>query len=188
MNHHETSFERLLSGATLSGMLSAAGGEESRAAAVLVQRLERTDAPHEWLLHVVVTPGGNGVECQVKCDVHWAGSTPVATVHEAEIPGIGTVNAKVLFHNCLFTGTWLHAGRKGQMWGEVVTCAPDETPPKRFVIERSSEYLREWWTGSDWSEDYARARWFEHEPDGPRVTDDEEAHAVCYASGKVEAG
>lgn len=57
-----------------------------------------------------------------------------------------------------------------------------------YVIERCSENLREWGTGTEWSEDDRAAKWYEHEPDAPRETDDEQARTVHYPSGEVEAG
>ena len=34
----------------------------------------------------------------------------------------------------------------------------------QYVIERTSEMRREWWTGSDWTEDENRAKWYDSEP------------------------
>jgi hypothetical protein len=111
----------------------------------------------------------------------------VLTVTEAEIPGLGTISAKLMIHNCLFAGTWIHEGGSGTLWGNVVS-QHEPKHRKRFVIERSSEFLREWWTGRGWSEQGSEARWFEHEPDAPGETDDEEARPVCYPGGEIEAG
>ncbi len=59
------------------------------------------------------------------------------------------------------------------------------TTQQRYVIERTSESKREWWTGSGWSEDDHRAQWFECKPDACREADDENAHVVEYTSGTV---
>jgi hypothetical protein len=56
---------------------------------------------------------------------------------------------------------------------------------KEFVIERTNEMKREWWTGSDWSEDENQARWYDAEPDAPQETDDENARAIHYETGVV---
>lgn len=184
---HE-SLQRVLSGATLSGLLSPAGNHQPTQAAVLVKQLQKAAGPHDWLFQIAITAGGKEQECSVKGDVHWHGSTPVLTMHDVEIPGVGQVSGKLMIHNRLFAATWVHEGVRGHAWGDVAVRSAQQPPSKQFVIERSSEFLREWWTGSDWSKDCTRALWFEHEPDGPRVTDDEEAHAVFYPSGEVEAG
>jgi len=56
---------------------------------------------------------------------------------------------------------------------------------KEFVIERTNEMKREWWTGADWSEDENQARWYDFEPDAPHETEDENARAVHYETGIV---
>jgi hypothetical protein len=57
---------------------------------------------------------------------------------------------------------------------------------KEYVIERTNEMKREWWTGSDWSENDREARWYNREPDAARETQDESAHVVHHDRGVVE--
>ncbi len=38
---------------------------------------------------------------------------------------------------------------------------------REFVIERTNEMKREWWTGTQWSDDETEARWYSDEPDAP---------------------
>jgi hypothetical protein len=54
-----------------------------------------------------------------------------------------------------------------------------------YVIERTSEMRREWWTGSVWSEYENQARWYDSEPDAPQEAGDENARAVHYETGSV---
>lgn len=56
---------------------------------------------------------------------------------------------------------------------------------KEFVIERTNEMKRQWWTGSAWTEDETLAHWYDAEPDAPEETDDENARAVYYEAGVV---
>jgi hypothetical protein len=56
---------------------------------------------------------------------------------------------------------------------------------REFVIERTSEMKREWWTGSEWSQDEHEARWYAVEPDAPHETHDENARAVYHESGTI---
>jgi hypothetical protein len=55
----------------------------------------------------------------------------------------------------------------------------------QYVIERTSEMRREWWTGANWTEHEKRARWYDSEPDAAKETDDENARAVHYETGVV---
>jgi hypothetical protein len=54
-----------------------------------------------------------------------------------------------------------------------------------YVIERTSETRREWWTGADWCEDENQARWYDSEPDAAKETGDENARSVHYETGIV---
>jgi hypothetical protein len=56
---------------------------------------------------------------------------------------------------------------------------------REFVIERTNEMKREWWTGAEWSEDESEARWYPSEPDAPQETQDENARAVRHAAGLI---
>ena len=54
-----------------------------------------------------------------------------------------------------------------------------------FVIERTNEMKREWWTGSAWTEDENQASWYDGEPDAPEETGDENARAVPYEARSI---
>ena len=55
---------------------------------------------------------------------------------------------------------------------------------KEYVIERTNEMKREWWTGSDWSENDREARWYNREPDAARETQDESARRPPRPGGR----
>ena len=142
---------------------------------------------HHWEFDVLMTAGGNGQQLVVHGDVRWAGSVPVITFSDLEVPLLGRVDAQLMIHNGRFSGTWRHGRLQGYAFGRL---QHKESPAhqRRYVIERSSECLRDWWTGTGWSENADDAKWFENEPRGPFEADDEDAHIVFYASGTVESG
>ena len=59
---------------------------------------------------------------------------------------------------------------------------------REYVIERTSEMKREWWTGAEWSEDETAARWYDREPNAEKETQDESAHVVRYEAGRTLFG
>lgn len=127
MNLFHESLTRLLSGATLTGFLSPSGDQNPKAVSVLVKQLKKSGGSHDWRFQVLITPGGNGQVCSITADVHWAGETPVVSLHDVEILDTGLINGKVLIHNGLFAATWVYEGEKGQAWGEIVS----QTTPHR---------------------------------------------------------
>lgn len=48
----------------------------------------------------------------------------------------------------------------------------------RFVIQRTGETFREWWTGEHWSNDENQALEYSHEPDVSVETSDESAKVM----------
>ena len=63
--------------------------------------------------------------------------------------------------------------------------SPRKAVMHQYVIERTSETRREWWTGTAWSDDENGAKWYDSEPDASKETDDENAHSVHYETGSV---
>lgn len=56
----------------------------------------------------------------------------------------------------------------------------DELLPdaSKYVIQRTSETTREWWTGTDWTEDITAAMQYDEKPDVSVEAMDESAKAV----------
>jgi hypothetical protein len=105
------------------------------------------------------------------------------------LPRGGIVSAKVLvdMEHDAFSGVWSSNETHGHLLGRIEG-APTPAQSQRYVIERSSESLREWWTGKRWTENYAQAKWYEIEPDASQESHDEEARACFYPSGEIEPG
>lgn len=57
--------------------------------------------------------------------------------------------------------------------------------PKKYVIQRSSETLCEWWTGTEWSQDWSRAACYDEKPDTSIETGSESAKAMLVKDANV---
>jgi hypothetical protein len=66
------------------------------------------------------------VTVPLELTVKWAGDTPVITLDELEIPGLGRFTARVLFHGRSYAGIWSGPGHGGQMYGRVVRAGEEE--------------------------------------------------------------
>ncbi|MCH2202639.1 MAG: hypothetical protein MK102_11760 [Fuerstiella sp.] len=52
--------------------------------------------------------------------VEWAGDTPVVTLTDARLPGLGEgFSCRVIFHNDRYAGTWQHGAIGGHMFGRI---------------------------------------------------------------------
>ncbi len=57
--------------------------------------------------------------CTLPLTVKWAGDTPVITLTDMMVPGLGTYTARVLFHRGRYAGTWSASDHGGEMWGRI---------------------------------------------------------------------
>lgn len=61
----------------------------------------------------------------------------------------------------------------------------DNPVPRKYVIQRSSETLCEWWTGTEWSEDWSRAACYDTKPDASVETGSESASVKLVENANV---
>lgn len=64
-----------------------------------------------------------GVPIPLTMKVLWAGTTPVLTLDEFTIAGMGTFSGRVMFHGNRYAGTWQHGSKGGLMFGKIETAA-----------------------------------------------------------------
>jgi hypothetical protein len=73
-----------------------------------------------WLFQARVQYGGRDIPAPIPITVKWAGDTPIVTLTDLTIPGLGTYTARVLFYRGGYAGTWSGRGGGGQLWGKIV--------------------------------------------------------------------
>ena len=56
-------------------------------------------------------------------EVKWAGDTPVITLTDLAIPGLGTFTARVLFYRGEYCGTWSAVDHGGTLFGKIQPAA-----------------------------------------------------------------
>ncbi|MBI2481575.1 MAG: hypothetical protein HYV60_23910, partial [Planctomycetia bacterium] len=65
-----------------------------------------------WLFNARIKYGANDVTVPLPLEVKWAGDTPIITLTDFTIPGMGTFSARVVIYNKKYAGTWTH-GKAG---------------------------------------------------------------------------
>lgn len=71
-----------------------------------------------------------GVPIPLQLKVLWAGKTPVLTLDEFTIAGMGTFSARVMFHGDRYAGTWQHGEKGGLMFGLIEKPGKNEKSEK----------------------------------------------------------
>lgn len=56
--------------------------------------------------------------------IYWADQTPVITVSNFSIPGMGTYTARVMIHGDRYAGTWSSPRHGGFLWGRIEKIPP----------------------------------------------------------------
>ena len=79
-----------------------------------------------WLITARIQYAGRDVTVPVPVKVLWAGDTPIITVTDLGVPGLGTYTARVMVYRDLYTGTWFGPGHGGLMSGSIVKTEPTE--------------------------------------------------------------
>jgi hypothetical protein len=120
LNEAEQAFVDLLTGATMAGQFSIDGRQtpprEERYEISRVQKLGGT----KWLVTARIRYGQNDIEVPVAVDMNWAGDTPVLSVTDISIPGLGEgFTTRVLFYRDRYAGSWYHGETGGHMWGRI---------------------------------------------------------------------
>ncbi|MFN7922464.1 MAG: hypothetical protein U0Q16_20335 [Bryobacteraceae bacterium] len=111
----EDEFAAMMSGATLVGKFSSGKSDQLKEDRYFISKISRL-AGNVWIFQTRM--GEHDVPVPVK--VVWAGDTPMITLTDAGIPGMGSFTARVLFYRDQYAGTWSSSkGHGGQMFGRI---------------------------------------------------------------------
>ncbi|MAD79279.1 MAG: hypothetical protein CMJ50_00335 [Planctomycetaceae bacterium] len=114
-------FEQLLSGVKLVGRFTVLGREDGplpkeEYTITSVKKLPNGDF---WLFNARVKYGERDVTLPMALQVKWADDTPVVTLTDLTIPGLGTFSSRVVFYNNKYAGTWTHGNVGGHLFGTI---------------------------------------------------------------------
>jgi hypothetical protein len=73
-----------------------------------------------WLFRTRLKYGEKEIPVPIPVTVKWAGDTPVITLTDLAIPGVGTFTARVLLYRDQYAGTWSGGKAGGQLFGKIV--------------------------------------------------------------------
>ncbi len=73
-----------------------------------------------WLMRARLDYGGRSVPLPVPVIIKWAGDTPVITLTDLAIPGVGSYTARVVLYRDQYAGTWSGKNGGGQIFGKIV--------------------------------------------------------------------
>lgn len=125
----EEQFEKTMSGATLVGHFTVErpGQNGGKAGEPKEERYTLTKVSKaqgdKWLFMARIQFGGKDVNVPLMIPVKWAGDTPVISVTDMGIPGLGTYTARVMVYGDHYAGTWSGGDHGGHLWGRIEPAA-----------------------------------------------------------------
>jgi len=131
----EKAFATKMTGAALSGAFSIDGKEmgPNRPDKYKIVSAKKIDGDN-WVITYKAKVGEAELDIPIPIKVYWADDTPVMSLTDLTIPGVGTFTARVMFYGDRYAGTWQHGKVGGHMWGMVEKAAektPDNKAPEK---------------------------------------------------------
>jgi hypothetical protein len=119
----EKRFAENLSGVVFSGSYSVTASGQEKPAQMekyTIQRVSKVkDREDYWLFAARIQYGKNDLTIPLTLQVKWAGDTPVITLTNLTIPGLGTFTSRVMIYGDRYAGTWQHDKTGGHLWGKI---------------------------------------------------------------------
>jgi hypothetical protein len=129
----EKRFSELLSNATMLGTYTTDGVDMDKPPkpdGYEIESATKLDKGDYWVILAKMKYGENSVKIPVTVRILWAGDTPVLTLTDLTIPGLGTFTCRLLFYGDRYAGTWQHGDHGGHMWGKIEKTKKTESPEK----------------------------------------------------------
>lgn len=73
-----------------------------------------------WTFYTRIAMKGQNVTVPFPIQVKWAGDTPVITMTDQALPGMGTYTARVLIYRGQYAGAWSGKTSGGKVFGKIV--------------------------------------------------------------------
>lgn len=128
----EKAFAERLSGAVLVGNFSVVGKEKPASPERYELKKVSKVQGDFWQFEARIKYGQTDVTVPLVLKVVWADDTPMITLTDATLPGLGAgFSTRVLFDNDRYAGTWQHGKVGGHMWGTIEKEVPKEEKPAK---------------------------------------------------------
>src|SRR5215471_17568907 len=119
----EKNFAENMSGVVFAGSYSVTSGGKETAAQMEKYTISRVvkakEGEDSWLFTTRIQYANTDLAIPLKLQVKWAGDTPVITLTNLTIPGMGTFTSRVMIYGDRYAGTWQHGKTGGHLWGRI---------------------------------------------------------------------
>lgn len=127
LSDRERQFTDRMRGVTLNGSFTLTGRENRplRPDRYDIASVEKV-GDGLWRFSARLVHEGTDITLPIVVPMQWHGDTPVITMTDYSIPGLGTFTCRVFFYGDRYAGTWQHGdGMGGHMFGTIETTSTD---------------------------------------------------------------
>lgn len=121
LTDRERAFTERMENVVLTGHFTIEGEERRDGVPELyeIARVTKLDG-NRWRFEARVKYGNTDVTLPMVLPVEWAGDTPIVSITDFAIPGLGDeFGARVIFYDERYAGTWDHGPYGGMMYGTI---------------------------------------------------------------------
>jgi uncharacterized DUF497 family protein len=118
----DAAFSKSMENSVLVGSFTVDGKEDDQPLKSERYEIESVNKASDnlWVFTVRIKYGKLDTKLPVTVPMEWAGDTPMVTLTNATLPGLGEgFSARVLFHEDRYAGTWQHGPVGGHMFGRI---------------------------------------------------------------------
>ena len=110
-----------LSGVKLIGCFTVAGKEDQspKPEEYTITSAIKLPEGDMWLLNSRIKYGNKDATVPIPLEIKWAGDTPIITLTDLAIPGLGTFTSRVIIYDDRYAGTWQHGKVGGHLFGRI---------------------------------------------------------------------
>jgi len=136
----EKELEKQLSGCVFVGRFTVVGKEDQapKEERYTITKVKKQDNG-KWIFVARIQYGKHDVQVPMELDVEWAGDTPVITLTDLTIPGLGTFTSRVLVYRGWYSGTWLHGEVGGHLFGRIEKLPVEKKTESKKAEEKKPE-------------------------------------------------
>lgn len=118
--------EAELTGMKLTGRFTTIGKEGgAKEESYIIHRATKMPDGNLWMLSASMN---DKKPMSVPIDIEWAGTTPILSMTEMTIPGVGTFSCRVVLYDGMYAGTWRHDSITGHLYGTMAKIPATEKP------------------------------------------------------------
>ena len=119
LNPAEKEFQDAMQGVRLEGQSTRDGQPGLSEDKYDIEKVVKT-GDDQWTVYVHVEMRGQSMTLPLPLQIKWAGDTPMITLTDQALPGMGTYTARVLVYRGQYAGTWSGRNGGGKVFGKLV--------------------------------------------------------------------